>query len=151
VTTSYDRGSIYLLPVDATHGLDPARIVWKQDDQAKPRPVHAGVYRLANFQIERESGGRDWILSATAPDGPEVVVHDGQETAIDISPHVRIGWEGRLDGKRYALSLGLTGHAGMELSLFDTAIQGTDPRVPARFELRERDGTVVTAGTLVYG
>ena len=151
MTFPFDRGSAYLLPVEEARGLEPTRIVWKQGDQTKPRPVRAGAYRLVNYQIERESGGRDWMVSATAPDGPDVVVRDGQQTSIDISARVRIGWEGRLDGRRYALTLGLTGHAGMELSLFDTAIPGADPRVAALFELREQDDTVVSAGRLAHG
>lgn len=106
---------------------------------------------MRHYVIEREQGGRDWILSCTGSDGPSIVVRAGETVKMAIDPTVRIGWSVRRAKGALALALAVGGHGGMEASLMDTGRREIDRRVPADFELISRDGARVAAGPLAYG
>ncbi len=149
VAVPFERGSVHLVPLDGKG--EAVRLVWKQGDKTRGRPVAAGTYRLANYQIEREVGGKGWLASATSPSGPEVTVRAGEETTIAISQRVKIEWNAHLEYGLYGLSFDFLGHEGMSLSIFDTSLPGPDTRVAATYQLCEAAGAVVSSGSLTYG
>lgn len=123
------------------------RLVWKEGDRRRKRPLPRGTYRLRDVRAEGTHEGVHWFFSSSGPWKKARRIEVEGETKLEVGDtvHVRVGSPGFKDGK-LRIGFALLAADGRGLSIYRDG-----KRVPVGYRVLDKEGAVLAEGTMRYG
>lgn len=100
---------------------------------------------MKNYAIEETHRGELWILAGSSPEGREVEIEEGRQTALELDTQIHIA--PRVAGS-HGLNLGLAIAGDSECGL---SIIKKDDRIKFRYCVQNAAGEEMVDGPMTYG